>query len=109
MDVSPLPDVYPVQVQGPSRRTSCATLVGDAVLDVKYYWTLDAEIDGIPVVISRTGWTGEVGYEVYLRDPSRGDDLWDAIMEAGGRTTSGRSPRARRAASRPASSTTART
>jgi aminomethyltransferase len=34
-------------------------------------------------VISRTGWTGEVGYEVYLRDPSRGGDLWDRIMEAG--------------------------
>ena len=59
------------------------SLVGDAVLDVKYYWTLDADIDGIPVVISRTGWTGEVGYEVYLTDPTRGADLWDTIMEAG--------------------------
>ena len=54
-----------------------------AVLDIKYYWTLTTELDGIPVVISRTGWTGEVGYEVYLRDPSRGGELWDRIMEAG--------------------------
>jgi aminomethyltransferase len=34
-------------------------------------------------VISRTGWTGEVGYEIYLRDPSRGADLWDRVFEAG--------------------------
>jgi len=37
----------------------------------------------MPVVISRTGWTGEVGFEVYLRDPTRGDDLWERIMDAG--------------------------
>ena len=52
-------------------------------IDIKYYWTLTTELDGIPVVISRTGWTGEVGYEIYLRDPSRGGELWDRIMEAG--------------------------
>ena len=34
-------------------------------------------------MISRTGWTGEVGFEIYLRDPSRGAELWDRIMEAG--------------------------
>jgi aminomethyltransferase len=78
-----LPEAYPVQVQGPKAKNVMQTLVGDEILDVKYYWTLDAKIDGIPVVISRTGWTGEVGYEVYLTDPSRGDDLWNAILEAG--------------------------
>ena len=51
--------------------------------DIKYYWTLTTEVDGIPVVISRTGWTGEVGYEIYLQDPSRGGDLWDRVFEAG--------------------------
>ena len=59
------------------------TLFGDAVDGIKYYWTLTTELDGIPVVISRTGWTAEVGYEIYLRDPSRGGDLWDRIMDAG--------------------------
>jgi aminomethyltransferase len=44
---------------------------------------MTTELDGIPVVISRTGWTGEVGYEIYLRDPSRGAELWDRIMDAG--------------------------
>ena len=77
------PDVHPVQVQGPKSKDVIRTLFGDTVADLRYYWTAEAEIDGIPVVISRTGWTGEVGYEVYLRDGSRGSDLWDAIMEAG--------------------------
>ena len=77
------PEVYPIQVQGPKSRDTMRTVFGPAIDDIKYYWTLTTEVDGIPVVISRTGWTGEVGYEVYLRDPSRGGDLWDRIMEAG--------------------------
>lgn len=76
-------DASPLQVQGPKSRDVLQALVGDAILDVRYYWTLQTEIDGIPVVISRTGWTGELGYEVYLRDRNRGVDLWDRIMEAG--------------------------
>ncbi len=67
------------QVEGRHARRSSAP----AVRDIKYYWTLTTEVDGIPVVISRTGWTGEVGYEVYLRDPSRGGELWDRLMDAG--------------------------
>ena len=77
------PNVYPLQVQGAKAKEVMRHLVGDAVLDIKYYWTMDAEIEGIPVVLSRTGWTGEVGYEVFLLNPSRGDDLWETIMEAG--------------------------
>jgi aminomethyltransferase len=77
------PEVYPIQVQGPKSRDTMRTVFGPAIDDIKYYWTLTTEVDGIPVVISRTGWTGEVGYEVYLRDPSRGGELWDRIMEAG--------------------------
>jgi len=59
------------------------TLFGDAVADLRSCWTAEASVDGIPVVVSRTRWTGEVGYEVYLRDGARGGDLWDRIMEAG--------------------------
>ncbi|HEY7735663.1 MAG TPA: glycine cleavage T C-terminal barrel domain-containing protein [Candidatus Limnocylindrales bacterium] len=77
------PDVFPVQVQGPKSKDVIRSLFGDAVADLRYYWTAQTELDGIPVVISRTGWTGEVGYEVYLRDPTRGGELWDRIMEAG--------------------------
>ena len=63
------PEVYPIQVQGPKSKDVMQTLFGDAVLDIRYYWTLTTELDGIPVVISRTGWTGEVGYEIYLKRP----------------------------------------
>src|SRR5258706_13898266 len=78
-----LPEVYPVQVQGPKAKDLLRDLVGDQILGVKYYWTLDTAIAGIPVVISRTGWTGEVGYEIFLSDPSRGDELWETIMSPG--------------------------
>ena len=98
------PEVYPVQVQGPRSKDVLRALFGDAIDSIRYYWTLTTELDGIPVVISRTGWTGEVGYEIYLRDPSRGGELGTGSWRWGTRTTSGRSPRARPAASRPASS-----
>ncbi len=74
---------YPVQVQGPKSRDVIHALFGDGVLDIKYYWTMQTELDGIPVVISRTGWTAELGYEIYLRDASRGAELWNKILEAG--------------------------
>ena len=44
---------------------------------------LEADLDGIPVVIARTGWTAEVGFEIYLRDGKRGEELWQTVMEAG--------------------------
>jgi glycine cleavage system aminomethyltransferase T len=75
---------WPLQVQGPKSRDVLRALIGDAIDGVRYYWTLQTEIDGIPVVISRTGWTGELGFEVYLRDDaSLGVDLWERIMKAG--------------------------
>jgi aminomethyltransferase len=77
------PEVYPVQVQGPRAKDVMRDLFGGWVLDMKYYWCDEADLDGIPVVISRTGWTAVVGYEIYLRDPSRGDDLWERILDAG--------------------------
>jgi glycine cleavage system T protein len=77
------PDVSPLQVQGPKSKEVVSALFGDEVLDLKYYWFLETEVDGIPVVVTRTGWTGEVGYEIYLRDGSRGVELWDRVMEAG--------------------------
>ena len=63
-----LPDVHPVQVQGPMAAKTLEKLVGDAIFDIKYYWSEQFEIDGIPVVISRTGWTAIPGFEVNLLD-----------------------------------------
>jgi aminomethyltransferase len=58
-------------------------LVGEQILDLKYYWWRRAEIAGAPVVVTRTGWTSEVGYEVYLTDTSKGTEVYEAIMKAG--------------------------
>lgn len=76
-------DAAPLQIQGPKSKPLMAKLVGEQILDLKYYWWRRAEIAGTPVVITRTGWTSEVGYEVYTLDPSRGVQVYDAIMEAG--------------------------
>jgi glycine cleavage system aminomethyltransferase T len=78
------PDVSPLQVQGPKSKELVRDLFGPDVMDLTYYWCVETDVDGIPVVVSRTGWTGEVGYEIYLRDSSRGLELWDRVMEAGG-------------------------
>jgi glycine cleavage system aminomethyltransferase T len=77
------PDVHPVQVQGPLSAKTLAKLVGPAIYDIKYYWCERFEIDGIPVLISRTGWTAIPGFEVNLLDGTRGADLWDAIIDGG--------------------------
>jgi glycine cleavage system aminomethyltransferase T len=76
-------DAAPLQIQGPKSKDVVRDLFGQEILDLKYYWFARTEIDGIPMVVTRTGWTSEVGYEVYLLDPTRGVDLWEGIMEAG--------------------------
>jgi glycine cleavage system aminomethyltransferase T len=78
-----LPDVHPMQVQGPMSAKTLEKLVGPAIYDIKYYWVENFEIQGIPVLISRTGWTAIPGFEVNLLDYSRGDELWNAIAVAG--------------------------
>jgi glycine cleavage system aminomethyltransferase T len=82
VDVS-YPDVSPMQVQGAKAAKTIAKLVGDGIYDLKYYWCDRFEIAGIPVLISRTGWTAVQGFEINLLDGARGDDLWDAVFEAG--------------------------
>jgi glycine cleavage system aminomethyltransferase T len=77
------PDASPVQIQGPRSKDVVRELFGPAVLELKYYWFTRTKLDGIPVIVTRTGWTSEVGYEVYLLDSTRGNELWDRIMEAG--------------------------
>ena len=78
------PDVAPLQVQGPKSREVMTDLFGPEILDVPYYFMVERELNGMRVVISRTGYTGELGYELYLYDASRdGLKLWDALIEAG--------------------------
>ncbi len=77
------PDVSPLQVQGPKSKQVVRDLFGPKVLELPYYHFMEARLDGIPVIVTRTGWSAEVGYEIYLRDGSRGDDLWERVMAAG--------------------------
>ena len=84
MDVNIVePDVSPLQLQGPRSPWVAKELFGDWVLGLKYYWLKETSLDGIPVVVSRTGWSGELGYEIYLRDSQYGDSLWERVMDVG--------------------------
>tara|TARA_B110000503_G_scaffold102445_1_gene153025 strand:- start:5450 stop:6610 length:1161 start_codon:yes stop_codon:yes gene_type:complete len=77
------PDVSPLQLQGPKSGVIMQSLFGEDIADLKYYWLREYELDGIPLIVSRTGWSSELGYEIYLRDASKGDLLWEKIMAAG--------------------------
>ncbi|MCR9114974.1 MAG: glycine cleavage system protein T [Rhodobacteraceae bacterium] len=77
------PDVSPLQLQGPKSGQIMQELFGDSILDLKYYWLREMDLDGIPLIVSRTGWSSELGYEIYLRDGTQGDALWERIMAAG--------------------------
>ncbi len=77
------PDVSPLQLQGPESGKIMQSLFGENISDLRYYWLQEKDLDGIPLIVSRTGWSSELGYEIYLRDASRGDDLWEKIMAAG--------------------------
>lgn len=79
------PDVSPLQLQGPRSGDLMKALLGDDIADLKYYWFREYDLDGIPLIVSRTGWSSELGYELYLRDSTRGDELWEKIMTAGER------------------------
>ena len=77
------PDVSPLQLQGPRSLQIMTALFGEEIESLKYYWLRQYTLDGIPVVVSRTGWSSELGYELYLQDGSRGTELWEKIMAAG--------------------------
>jgi len=77
------PDVSPLQLQGPTSGEIMVKLFGEDIKDLKYYWLREYTLDGIPLIVSRTGWSSELGYEIYLRDGSKGNELYEKIMLAG--------------------------
>jgi len=77
------PDVSPIQIQGPKASAVVGALFGERALALRYYFFIETELDGMPLVVTRTGWTAEVGFEIYLRDGRRGDELWERVMQAG--------------------------
>jgi glycine cleavage system aminomethyltransferase T len=77
------PDVSPLQLQGPKSRDILRAAFGDGPTELKYYWFTEHDWNGVPLIISRTGWSSELGFEIFLRDGSAGDRLWEYLMEVG--------------------------
>jgi len=77
------PDVSPLAVQGPKAEDVVASIFGDWVRDLKYFWFRPTTIEGIPVLVARSGWSKQGGYEIYLQDGSQGTRLWNIVKEAG--------------------------
>lgn len=77
-------DVAPVQVQGPKSKPLMKKLFGDKIDEMKYYKLWQTKLKGMNVVISRTGFSAEIGYEIYLHNATQNaDDLWHTILQAG--------------------------
>ena len=77
------PDVSPLQLQGPQSGKIMQALFGPEIADLKYYYCRALQLDGIDLIVSRTGWSSELGYELFLRDHKDGDRLYETIMQAG--------------------------
>lgn len=80
------PDVAPVQIQGPLAKDLMVDLFGSVILDLGYYRLSEASYDGVEMLVSRTGWSTELGYEVYVPDATeRAAWWWDVVLAAGER------------------------
>lgn len=77
------PDVSPLAIQGPKAEDVVASLLGEWVRDLRYFWFKDAEIEGIPLKVVRAGWSKQGGFELFLLDNTKGDQLWQLVKEAG--------------------------
>jgi aminomethyltransferase len=70
-------------LQGPTSRDILAGLVtGADIASVPYFGLAEGSVGAVPVTITRTGYTGDLGYEMWVR-PEHALDLWDALMETG--------------------------
>ncbi|NNF64831.1 MAG: glycine cleavage system protein T [Acidimicrobiia bacterium] len=76
-------NVAPLAVQGPLAEDVVAALLGDWIREIKFFNYHRAEVDGIPMRVGRAGWSKQGGFELYLEDATRGNDLWDLVMAAG--------------------------
>lgn len=77
------PDVSPMAIQGPNAESVVSAVFGDWVRALKYFWFAPAEVNGIPVIVQRSGYSKQGGFELYLQDGTRGTELWNILREAG--------------------------
>ena len=77
------PDVSPIQLQGPKSKEIMIKIFGEEISDLKYYWFKRFHLDDIELIISRTGWSSEFGYEMFLLNYDQGDKLYELLMQNG--------------------------
>lgn len=77
------PDVSPIQIQGPRSPDLMRDIFGDSIDELAFYQFHDTSLEGVPMLVARTGWSGEAGFEIFLRDGTKGGFLWDRLFEAG--------------------------
>ncbi len=77
------PDASPLGVQGPRADDVVADLFGDWVRELKYFWFRETELEDVPILLARSGWSKQGGFELYLRDAQRGTELYNRVKEAG--------------------------
>ena len=77
------PDVSPLQLQGPKSRDIMIKIFGEQILDLKYYWFKQFRFNHTELIISRTGWSSELGYEIFVTDSKVGNELYEHIMKIG--------------------------
>lgn len=75
--------VAPLAIQGPKAANVVADLFGEWVRELRYFWFRETDLDGIPLLVVRSGWSKQGGFELFLRDPARGTELWDRVKAAG--------------------------
>ena len=71
-----------VALQGPNSRDILNALSSDSLDSLKFFWMMDTMFNNIPVSISRTGYTGDLGYEIWM-DPNDALFIWDLLLEKG--------------------------
>jgi aminomethyltransferase len=77
------PDASPLAVQGPRADDVVADLFGDWTRELKYFWFRETDLDGIPILLARSGWSKQGGFELYLRDARKGTELYRRVKEVG--------------------------
>ena len=76
------PDVSPLQISGPKAGRLIQKLFDGQHDDLGYYKAQQTSLENIPMVIARTGWSGELSYELYLQDRKLGNQLFELVYEA---------------------------
>lgn len=77
------PDVSPLAIQGPKADDVVGALLGEKALGIRHFRFQEMTLQGIPLMVARSGWSLQGGFELYLMDGSKGDELWNLVKQAG--------------------------